>query len=123
MNTPITTVIGATCGRPDITPVKVRHLPAFLRACEPLATAIMAGDIQTALINHADDLITATALGADVDRAWLEDQTAEVLIDLAAQVIEVNIDFFVQTLLPRLNAAADRIEAALPAGGMTGSPA
>ena len=106
-----------------ITPVKVRNLPAFLRACEPIASALMAGDLQSALLHHADDLITATALGADVDRAWLEDQTAEVLIDLAAQVIEVNIDFFVQTLLPRLNAAADRIESALPAGGMTGSAA
>ena len=106
-----------------INPVKVRHLPAFLRACEPIASALMAGDLQSALLHHADDLITATALGADVERAWLEDQTAEVLIDLAAQVIEVNIDFFVQTLLPRLNAAADRIEAVLPAGGMTGSAA
>ena len=106
-----------------ITPVKVRHLPAFLKACEPIATALMAGDITAALLHHADDLITATALGADVDRAWLEDQTAEVLIDLAAQVIEVNVDFFVKTLLPRINAAADRIANALPAGGMTGSAA
>lgn len=106
-----------------ITPVKVRHLPAFLRACEPIASALMAGDLQSALLHHADDLITATALGADVDRAWLEDQTAEVLIDLAAQVIEVNIDFFVQTLLPRINAAADRISAAMPGGGTSGSAA
>ena len=106
-----------------ITPVKVRHLPAFLRACEPIASALMAGDIHSALLHHADDLITATALGADVDRAWLEDQTADVLVDLAAQVIEVNIDFFVQTLLPRINAAADRIEAAMPHGGTSGSAA
>lgn len=106
-----------------ITPVKVRHLPAFLRACEPIASALMVGDLQSALLHHADDLITATALGADVDRSWLEDQTAEVLVDLAAQIIEVNIDFFVQTLLPRINAAADRISSALPAGGTSGSAA
>ena len=106
-----------------ITPVKVRHLPAFLRACEPIASALMAGDLQSVLLHHADDLITATALGADVDRAWLEDQTAEVLVDLAAQVIEVNVDFFVQTLLPRINAAADRISAAMPHGGTSGSAA
>ena len=106
-----------------ITPIKVRHLPAFLRACEPIASALMDGDLQSALLHHADDLITATALGADVERAWLEDQTADVLIDLAAQVIEVNVDFFVQTLLPRINAAADRISAAMPNGGTSGSAA
>jgi hypothetical protein len=106
-----------------ITPVKVRHLPAFLKACEPIATAIMDGDIQAALIHHADSLITATALGADVDRAWLEDQTADVLIDLAAQVMEVNVDFFVHILLPRINAAADRITNAMPTGGANGSAA
>ena len=106
-----------------ITPVKVRHLPAFLRACETIASALMAGDVHSALLHHADDLITATALGADVERSWLEDQTAEVLVDLAAQVIEVNVDFFVQTLLPRINAAADRISAAMPDGGTSGSVA
>lgn len=106
-----------------VTPVKVRHLPAFLRACEPIASALMAGDLQSALLHNADDLITATAVGADVERAWLEDQTAEVLIDLAAQVIEVNVDFFVQALLPRINAAADRISAAMPGGGTSGSAA
>lgn len=105
-----------------IRPVKVRNLPAFLRACEPIATSLMAGDIQGALMRHTDDLITATALGADVDRAWLEDQDAETLMDLAFRVLEVNIDFFARTLLPRLADAAGKIEAAMPAGGTNGFP-
>ncbi|NCC91691.1 MAG: hypothetical protein EOM10_00175 [Opitutae bacterium] len=106
-----------------IRPVKVRHLPAFLTACEPMAACLMAGDVAGAFVQHADNLITAVALGADVDRAWLEDQTADVLIDLAAQVMEVNIDFFVQTLLPKIAEAASRIEAVMPAGGTNGSQA
>ena len=105
-----------------ITPVKVRNLPAFLRACEPIATALMAGDLQSALLHHADDLITATALGADVDRAWLEEQDAGTLVELAAQVLEVNIDFFARVLLPTVTAAAERIGAAIP-GGTNGSQA
>ena len=105
-----------------IRPVKVRNLPAFLRACEPIASALMAGDLQSALLHHADDLITATALGADVDRAWMEEQDAGTLVELAAQVLEVNLDFFVRVLLPKVTAAAERIDAAIP-GGTNGSQA
>jgi len=105
-----------------IRPVKVRHLPAFLAACEPMAARLMAGDIAGAFVQHADKLIDAVALGADVDRAWLDDQDAETLMDLAFRVVEVNADFFARTLLPRLADAAGKIEAAMPAGGTNGFP-
>ena len=105
-----------------IRPVKVRHLPAFLAACEPLAARLMAGDIAGAFVQHADNLIDATALGADVDRAWLDDQDAAALMDLAFKVVEVNADFFARTLLPKIANAAGKIEAAMPAGGTNWLP-
>jgi hypothetical protein len=67
-------------------------------------------------MHHADTLITVTAIGAGVDRAWLEEQTPDVLIDLAAQVVEANVDFFVRSILPRIQDAARRVTAAIDGG-------
>lgn len=105
----------------DIQPVKVRDLPAFLAAVEPIARELAAGDILAALARHADAVITATAIGAGVERAWLEDQTPDVLVELASAVIEVNADFFVRNVLPKVERAA-QVLAATASGGTAGSP-
>ncbi len=106
----------------DMTPIKVKDLPAFLAAIEPIARDLMDGDMMAALSKNADRVITATAIGAGVDRAWLEEQTAGVLIDLAARVLEVNADFFVGQAIPRITRAAERIASLTPSGGTSGSP-
>lgn len=112
---------------PDIprplTPVKVRDLPAFLKALEPVARAIADGDVVGAITRHADGVITATAIGAGVDREWLADQTPDVLAELAAQVLEVNADFFARAVLPPLTRVLEHL-AQTPAvsGGTSGSP-
>ena len=107
-----------------ITPIRVRHLPAFLAALEPVARELERGDILAALARHADRVIEATAIGAGVDRAWLEEQTPDVLVDLAAQVLEANADFFVRSVLPRINQAAETLAGvvATASGGTSGSP-
>jgi hypothetical protein len=105
----------------NITPIKVRDLPRFLKVIEPIAAELAVGDISGALIRHTDAVIEATAIGAGVDRAWLEDQTPDVLAELAAKVLEVNAGFFVQRVLPVLQGAADRL-AQTASGGTSGSP-
>lgn len=110
-------------GSIDIAPVKVKDLPAFLAAVEPIARELASGDILSALAKRADHLITATAIGAGVERAWLEAQTPDVLVDLAARVLEVNADFFVSRVLPRITAAAEKFAAIQTrSGGTSGSP-
>lgn len=105
----------------NIAPIKVKDLPAFLAAIEPVARELAAGDIFAALARHADGVIAATAIGAGVDRAWLEEQTTDVLVELAAKVLEVNADFFARAVLPRLTAAAETL-ARIASGGTNGSP-
>lgn len=106
-----------------IGPVKVKDLPAFLAAVEPIARDLAAGDILAALARHADGVIAATAIGAGVERAWLEQQDADVLVDLAARVVEVNADFFVRRVLPAITQAAERLAAMQTvSGGTNGSP-
>lgn len=92
-----------------ITPVKVKDLPAFLNAVEPVARDLAGGDIITALSHHAEDVIAATAIGAGVPRAELEEATPDVLVLLATRVMEVNADFFVRQVLPLMTAAAKKI--------------
>jgi hypothetical protein len=107
-----------------IEPVRVRDLPRFLRAIEPIAAELAAGDLAAAMMRHADGLIEATAIGARVERAWLEEQTPDVLATLAARVLEVNADFFLRRVLPVVTAAADRLaqSANVASGGTSGSP-
>ena len=105
----------------DVTPLKVRDLPRFLKAIEPIAQELATGDIAGALMRQADAVIEATAIGAGVERAWLEEQTPDVLAELAAQVLEINADFFVRRVLPTVTAAAEKI-AQTASGGTSGSP-
>lgn len=109
----------------ELHPVKVKDLPAFLAAVEPIARELAAGDLLAALARHADAVIAATAIGAGVERAWLEEQTPDVLVDLAARVMEVNADFFVRVALPRITAAAEKLAGLTMtvSGGTSGSPA
>lgn len=105
-----------------ITPVTVRDLPAFLAAVEPIARELAAGDLMGALARQAEALIAATALGAGVDRAWLDARGADELIVLAGAVIEVNAGFFVQRVIPAIEQAAQALSGLIPSGGTPGSP-
>lgn len=104
-----------------IGPVKVKDLPAFLAAIEPIARDLAAGEIHLALSRNAKSLIQATVIGAGVDKSWLEEQTPDVLVDLAARVLEVNADFFARAVLPKVTAAAERLAQLTVFGGMSGS--
>jgi hypothetical protein len=108
----------------DIQPIKVRDLPRFLKAIEPIAADLATGDLAGALMRHAEAVIEATAIGAGVERAWLEEQTPDVLAELATKVLEVNADFFVRRVLPVIQVTADRLMQSVQtdSGGTNGSP-
>lgn len=88
-----------------VAPIKIKHLSAFVRTIEPIVQAVAEGDILAALGRNADALIEAVCIGAGVERAWLEEREVDVLVELAAEVIEVNADFFVQRILPKIETA------------------
>lgn len=104
-----------------IEPVRVRDLPRFLAAIEPVMHELARGDVLAALARQADHVIEATAIGAGVERAELDAESVDVLVDLALRVMEVNADFFMARLLPRIGEASGRL-LAIASGGTTGSP-
>ena len=99
-------------------PLTVGELPAFLRAAKPVLGYLEAGRIGDAILEEPEALIAATAAGARVDRAWLESQTPDVLVEYVVAVVESNGDFFVRRLSPVLMQAAERMTA-LFAGAMS----
>ncbi|EYS89467.1 hypothetical protein CF68_33015 [Cupriavidus sp. SK-4] len=102
-----------------ITPLKVKEFGPMLSALDPvfvdigvLPDAMVAGDIVHLFTRHAEALLTAICIGARVERAWLDEQELDVPVNLFADVLSVNRDFFEQRLKP----VASQLQAMFPGG-------
>lgn len=112
-------------GRPvAITPLKVREFGPMLKAVEPLFGDLAAiGDVteadalMTLFARHTDAVLTAICIAARVDREWLDDQELDVPLDLFADVLAVNRDFFATRLQPLVF----RLQTTFQAGSMSPS--
>lgn len=93
--------------RLDLTPIKTKELPAMMRALAPVLTEIQGGDVMTALAKNADAVIEAVSIGCRKSREWADELDLDELVQVAAAVIEVNADFFVRAVLPKLNQAVE----------------
>ncbi len=108
----------------EVTPIRVRELAAFARAIEPLAAELAAGlDLPRLLAQHTGALVDAVAVGARVEAEWVEGLGLDELLDLAEAVLEVNTDFFVRRLAPRLTQAMARIGETAAAAGSSSTRA
>lgn len=107
-------------GELEIKPIKVKQLPAFAKAIAPLAgleflkpraTIVKDGesagfDVDIGFLlqgTYADDFINAVAIGSNLSRDALDNLDLADLINLGAAVLEVNLDFFTQRLMPQLS--------------------
>lgn len=99
--------------RISITPIKTRELPAMMRAAGPILAEIQRGDIMAALTANADSLISAVAVGARLDRTWVDGLDVDDLVVLAGAVVESNADFFVRRVMPILTAAIESVTLAV----------
>ena len=68
-----------------------------------------------------DDWVEAVSIATGIKRDTLNAQPVDVLIDVTAKVIEVNLDFFIVRALPAFNDAAERISSQLSAKCEDGS--
>lgn len=105
-----------------ITPIRVKELPAFMRAVESLFGAAASGaDIAALLALNTDAVIEAAAIGARQPRSFIDSLDLDELIDVAAAVLEVNADFFARRVAPRLAATSKTLEALVD--GLSSMPA
>lgn len=101
-------------------PLVVKTLGKFAQAIKPimadpridevfaLSASDDAGDLSAAALlqdmagEYSDQLTQALMACSDVDVAWLEQQDIDVLINLAQKAVEVNRDYFLPRIAPRL---------------------
>ena len=88
-----------------IKPLKIGQMPAFLRAITPVMQQLGGNGIDWLALfgEHGDDLLTAVSIAIGKPRTWVDALDADEAILVAAKVIEVNADFFIRTVMPRLN--------------------
>ena len=95
----------------QVSPLKIRELAPVARALEPVAPQLqrlLDGELTAARILafaiDADQFADAVAAAARLDRQWVGDLLGDDFVVLARAVIEVNLDFFVQRVVPALQA-------------------
>ena len=102
-----------------IRPLKVGQLPAFLRALSPTLQLLTRPEIDWLALfgERGDDLLCAIAIAVGKPRDWMDELEADAAIVLAAKVIEVNSDFFIRTVMPRLDALLTQAKELKPGAG------
>lgn len=110
----------------QLTPLKVRELPGFARALQPLADqlpAVLSGDTEPgallALLAQGDALIEAVALGAREPVETVGELEADEFLVLALAVMEVNANFFAQRLMPVLRGHLHRAAGIASGSGLS----
>ena len=102
-----------------ITPLRTAELPAFIAAIQPVLASGL-DDVQAALLQHPGPTLDAIAIAARRERAEVDQLGLDELIVLGAACVEVNIDFFTQTLAPLIATLGDRLSEKIP--GSTSPP-
>lgn len=113
------TIAGETLSIP---PIKVKQLPAFARAAQPLFERLSNGehlDLKL-LISEIERVIEMVVVATGRERAWVDSLDLDQLIVLAEKIVEVNAAFFGQRTVPALNRAIRDLSAYL---GALSSPA
>jgi hypothetical protein len=105
-----------------ISPLVLGELPAMLKAVQPFAQRLAGEPDWLALLSdHGDALLTGLAIASRQPREWVDALALDDAITLAATVFEVNADFFVRRIAPKVGDLAQRLNGCL--AGLTPSPA
>lgn len=111
---PQTQVLELVGQRLTISPLVVGELPAMLKAVRPFA-AQLTGELDwlALLCDHGDALLAALALASRQPRDWVDALALDEAITLAAAVFEVNADFFVRRVAPKVDDLAQSLNGRL----------
>ena len=101
-----------------ITPFKLGELPRVFKAIEPITALIIEAlgskqsqitSITNIMVKGGENVIDLMTIGSRQPRAWLEQLEMDAAVDLLSAVLEVNISFFVQKVLPTLHKAMEQV--------------
>mgnify|MGYP001167517465 CR=1 FL=1 len=98
--------------------IKVGRVAAVVKALQPFAHLLpKAGDkpgrknidFFTIVLNHTDDAINLCVELTSRDKAWVEDLDIAELVELLSAIVERNLDFFIQRVLPSVSEATAKL--------------
>ena len=93
-----------------LTPLVLGELPAFARAIQPFTTELaVEPDWLRLLGSHGESMIEAMAIASRQPRAWIANLALDEAICLAQALFEVNADFFIRRVVPKVGEAVSRI--------------
>lgn len=93
-----------------LTPLVLGELPAFARAIQPFTTELaVEPDWLRLLGSHGEAMIEAMAIASRQPRAWIANLALDEAICLAQALFEVNADFFIRRVVPKVGEAVSRI--------------
>ena len=93
-----------------LTPLVLGELPAFAKAIQPFpADLAIEPDWLRLLGSHGEAMIDAMAIASRQSREWIAGLALDEAIFLAQALFEVNADFFIQRVVPKLGEAVSRI--------------
>jgi len=111
---PLTQVLELAGQRLTISPLLVGELPAMLKAVRPFAEQLTGEPDWLALLcDHGDALLAALALASRQPRDRVDALALDEAITLAAAVFEVNADFFVRRVAPKVGDLAQSLNSRL----------
>ena len=93
-----------------LTPLVLGELPAFAKAIQPFTSDLaIEPDWLRLLGSHGEAMIDAMAIASRQPREWIAGLALDEAILLAQTLFEVNADFFIQRVVPKLGEAVNRI--------------
>jgi len=106
-----------------ITPLKVRQIPAFVRAIAPAANLLTSGRIAEAVALHGEGIATSMTVACDESEEFIGELLGDEFLSLVSAVMEVNGDFFARRVVPQITAIQEKAErAAMAMNGATSLP-
>lgn len=105
---PTVTIKGAPF---EVGQIKVRNIKRLIDSCGPVYAILQQtkGKVDASLLasmvsDHMDNIVGIVSAAVDRDAAWVGDLELSELTELFLTVVEVNLDFFIKSLLPSLSA-------------------
>ncbi|MFO0497140.1 MAG: hypothetical protein ACK52G_04345 [Betaproteobacteria bacterium] len=93
-----------------LTPLVLGELPAFARAIQPFTTELaVEPDWLRLLGSHGEAMIEAMTIASRQPRGWIAGLALDEAICLAQALFEVNADFFIRRVVPKVGEAVSRI--------------
>lgn len=102
----------------EIKTMKVKQLSATIKAIQPFAAAFKAGqgqvDMADIVMNNTDNVVDLVHILTGESKEFIEELGIDELIIVFTRLVEVNLDFFIQKVLPLLSEAMGRLTVGMP---------